>query len=245
MATYAPSAVELLDVWEAAHALPPVQRALALLTAARPEISPQTLAEMPIGRRDAELLALRERLFGPHIVALTRCAACGERFELTFTLGDVRVTPPDDPTVLVRRDDYAVRVRAATSLDVMDVTHAEGTAGERALLARCTLEARRGGVDVLVDEFPDAMVETLAHAISLADPQADVQMATKCPVCGHRGDAQFDVAVFLWREVEAWARRTLDEVHALASAYGWTEREILTMSASRRRRYVSMIAQAS
>jgi hypothetical protein len=36
----------------------------------------------------------------------------------------------------------------------------------------------------------------------------------------------------------------LEEVHTLASAYGWAQSEILSMSASRRRRYMSMIAEA-
>jgi uncharacterized protein (UPF0212 family) len=246
MAAYAPSALELLDVWEAGHALPPVQRALALLTVARPDVSPQALAEMPVGRRDSELLVLRERLFGPGIVALARCPGCAERFELTFTVADIQVTPPEHAAILVQRDDYAVRVRPANSVDLMD-THAgdDPAATERALIGRCTLEAWRGAARVLADELPDAVAEAIAHAMSTADPQADVQMATVCPACGHRWDALFDVAAFLWREVEAWAQRTLDEVHALASAYGWSEREILSMSASRRRRYVAMIAQGS
>jgi hypothetical protein len=68
-------------------------------------------------------------------------------------------------------------------------------------------------------------------------------MAMDCPACGHQWRALFDVAAFLWREIDAWAKRSLNEVHALASAYGWSQRDILSMSASRRRRYVSMIAQ--
>ena len=239
MAPYAPRAVELLDVWDAGHALPPVLRALALLTFARPDLSPESASELPIGRRDAELLTLRERLFGPHVVAWARCAACTERFELSFTVSDIRVAPADEPTMLLRRGDYAVRVRAANSADLMAVVT------ERALVARCTLEARRGGVDVLADELPDDIAVALADAMGLADPQADVRVMTVCPACGHEGEAQLDVAAFLWREVDAWAARTLDEVHTLASAYGWSEREILSMSAARRRRYVAMIAQAS
>lgn len=246
MSTHAPSALELLDVWEAGQALLPVQRALALLMAARPETSPRTLADMPIGRRDAELLRLRARLFGPRLVALARCPACAERFEMTFTVADIHVSPPEDGAIVVQADGYAVRVRPASSVDLVELPASDDpVALERALIARCTLEARRGAAPVLAQDLPQGVAEAVAHAMGAADPQADVQVATVCPACAHRWDALFDIAEFLWREVDAWARRTLDEVHVLASAYAWSEREILTMSASRRRRYVSMVAQAS
>jgi hypothetical protein len=221
-----------------------VQRALALLTAARPETSPGALAEMTIGRRDAGLLALRERLFGPRIVALARCPGCAEPVEVTFAVADIAVTPPADAAVLVERDGYTVRVRPATSADLPDVPAGDDPAAlARDLVARCTVEARRGAAAVTADELPGPVAEAVAEAMVAADPQAEVQVATVCPACGHRWSALFDVAAFLWREIEAWARRTLDEVHALASAYGWSEREILAMSASRRRRYVAMVTR--
>jgi len=36
-------------------------------------------------------------------------------------------------------------------------------------------------------------------------------------------------------------RRLLVEVHALASAYGWSEQEILSLSDARRRLYLEMV----
>jgi len=238
-----PSAGELLDVWEAGHALGPVQRALALLMVSRPDVPDQALAEMPIGRRDAELLTLRERLFGPRVTALARCPRCGDRFELAFTVADVRVAGPDDPALLVECQGYEVRVRPANSVDLMDAQTAPDTgAMERAVIARCTLEARRGDALVGLHELPPSVVQAVADAMSAADPQAEVQVGVGCPACGHRWPAVFDVAAFLWREIQAWATRLLDEVHTLALAYGWSERDILAMSASRRRRYVSLIA---
>jgi hypothetical protein len=115
---------------------------------------------------------------------------------------------------------------------------------ERAVIGRCTIEARRGPVCVGADELPDAVTEAIAEAMAGADPQADVQVALTCPACARRWDAVFDVAEFLWREIDAWAKRVLDEVHILASAYGWSEGEILSMSAARRERYVSMVTEA-
>jgi hypothetical protein len=74
-----------------------------------------------------------------------------------------------------------------------------------------------------------------------ADPQADVRLALDCPACGHNFLAAFDVAAYLWSEVNAWAYRLLGEVHSLASAYGWREEDILAMSPWRRRVYLEMV----
>mgnify|MGYP003381458898 FL=1 len=63
-----------------------------------------------------------------------------------------------------------------------------------------------------------------------------------CPSCDHRWSALFDIVSFFWREIDDWARRTLREVHSLGRAYGWSEADILTLSAWRRRAYLEMIA---
>ena len=74
-----------------------------------------------------------------------------------------------------------------------------------------------------------------------ADPQASVRLALTCPACAHGSERPFDVVAYLWIEVDAWARRTLAEVHALAAAYGWSEREILALSARRRQLYLELV----
>ena len=60
---HALSAAELLNVWERARSLPPTDGALLLMASADAGISREQLAQFSIGRRDAELLRLRERTF--------------------------------------------------------------------------------------------------------------------------------------------------------------------------------------
>ena len=74
------------------------------------------------------------------------------------------------------------------------------------------------------------------------DPLAEVELALACPVCGHQWQLVFDVASFLWLRIEAQARRLLEEVHALARAYGWREADILAMSSGRRQAYLEMVS---
>jgi hypothetical protein len=62
----------------------------------------------------------------------------------------------------------------------------------------------------------------------------------RCEACGHEGSAQLDAGELLWDEIDARAHALLGEVHQLARAYGWTESEILGLSAARRAAYLSM-----
>src|SRR5579885_3691012 len=86
------SAADLLRAWEQGTGRDADERALILLAAALPGATPDALARLPIGRRDAALLALRERVFGPRLVARAACPACGEHLEMDFSVGDIQVS---------------------------------------------------------------------------------------------------------------------------------------------------------
>jgi hypothetical protein len=102
------------------------------------------------------------------------------------------------------------------------------------------LSAQHEGRDQLAVELPDNVVDALAERMTAADPQAGVQLAVECPACGHSWEADFDIVSFFWSELNAWAQRTLYDVHTLARAYGWREGDILAMSAWRRQCYLEM-----
>jgi hypothetical protein len=113
------SAQELLDAWERGLAEPPVRRALILVAAACPEATFEDLARESVGRRDARLLTLREWTFGPRLVSLASCPACGERLETAFDVADIR-TPEggaEEPLALTT-GGYELTFRLPNSLDV-------------------------------------------------------------------------------------------------------------------------------
>ena len=64
----------------------------------------------------------------------------------------------------------------------------------------------------------------------------------KCahPACGGAWQGVLEVIDFLWAEIRTRARRLLQEIDALARAYGWREAEILALSDARRGLYVQM-----
>ena len=237
-----PAPAELLDVWERGGPLPAGRRALALLAAA---VDEDGLERRSIGDRDADLLSLRERLFGPHVGAVVDCPSCGERQELSFRVDDVRVPRPEPPAELsVTVDGVQARFRLPTTADLDDLDDLDGAgagdvdAAAEALLRRCVLSVSGDG-----PPLAGALAAAIGERMAAADPQADVQLALSCDGCGTAWSAAFDIAAFLWSEVDAWAWRLVADVDQLARAYGWTERDVLALSPPRRRIYLEVTAR--
>ena len=237
------SSSELLSVWERGWAQSPGQQALTLLASACPDVPADALGRLSVGRRDALLLTLRERLFGSLLVGLAVCQNCGQRLELTFGAGEIRATQAEEPaeTLSLNADGYRVEFRLPNSHDLVAVSDCpDGPSARGLLLDRCLLRASRNGELTVPDQLPASLVQAVTQRMAAADPQADVSLALACPHCRHQWQAAFDIVSFLWSEINAWAQRILREVHVLASAYGWREADILALSPTRRQLYLEL-----
>jgi hypothetical protein len=243
------SASELLSVWEQGRGQLPIAQALLLLDAAAPDQSP---AKLSVGRRDALLLVLHEKFFGSRLVSLAVCPNCSERLELTFEASEIRASTDDaqPETLTANAGGYEARFRLPNSEDLLEIaasSQRDAKSSSESLLSRCLIEARRKGRNQSqasiesTRELPPALLAAIAEKMEQADPQANVQLNLNCDACGHRWSAIFDIVSYLWSEIDDWARRILREVHALASAYGWREADVLGMSARRRQLYLEMV----
>lgn len=239
----APSQAELLGIWERGEGQWPWRRALALLAGAAPGAADDELAWMPIGRRDAVLLDLREHLFGSAFTGLTACPACGEEIELTFHASEVRrrVVETNGPFI-VNTGPHEVTFRLPDTADLMQLDGVPDLdAAREALLARCVTSAFRDGVAIETADLPADAVNAVTARMSEIDPQADVSLDVVCPSCSHAWLEPFDVVSFLWTELASWARGLLFDVHQLAAAYAWSEDDILRLSPVRRNAYLEML----
>ncbi|HXI70008.1 MAG TPA: phage baseplate protein [Verrucomicrobiae bacterium] len=232
-------------VWELGASQPWDQRALALLAVAcAGDEKPEQLAQLSIGQRDACLLTLRERMFGPQLAAVAPCPVCDELLEFGIKAAEIRATPAVEPTETMdlSHTDYEVRFRLPNSLDMTSLDpKADNQKNRQCLLTRCVLFARRAGAEITSAELPPEVVAAVAERMAKADPQADLQLALACPKCAHRWQVPLDILSFFWSEINAWAIRLLHDVHVLASAYGWREADILSMSPKRRQAYMELV----
>ena len=238
------SAVAALDLWEAAERLPAVERSLVLAAAAGPPAGADELARLPLGRRDALLLRLRDAPAGHALEATAACPACGEHAEFSVDvdalLSRERQSQPPAP---VEEGGFVVVWRAPDSRDVAAAAEAaagDAAAAERVLLARCVESARGPYGEVEGPELPAAVRAALARAMAEADPLAEVLVDLVCPACETPFVADLDIGAFVWAALSARACRLMREVDVLARAYGWTEAEALALGDGRRAAYLEL-----
>jgi hypothetical protein len=246
-----PTANDLLLAWERGVSQSPTQRALTLLGAAYREASQDTLAALSIGARDTHLLRLRESLFGKSIAAVAQCPTCAEKLDVTFDMDDIcdrssmfwKQGGSDDVELRQQEQrlnvaDYEITYRLPNSADLLSLhQHAD----ERDFLRRCVIEVRHKGAVNSVNQLPDELIACLSQDMAHVDPQAQIELALTCPVCDNAWSALFDIASFLWWEVQVLSRRILQEVATLARAYGWREADILQMNSWRRQAYLDLV----
>ena len=241
-------ASQLLNIWERAALLPPVERPLTLLEATRPEARRDDLAALSIGERDARLLNLREEIFGSIFEIFASCPRCSERFEFSVEAVDLRQALRRSKEAGLREGplefvaaDFRLRFRLPNSLDLSAAAGAAQVAEARKILIeRCLLEVRRNGQTHEPSEAPEEVLEQFASEISRRDPGAEILMNVHCPACGHEWTIIFDVASFFWEELSALAKRLVREVAILARNFGWSEAEILAMTPTRREIYLEL-----
>lgn len=239
-------ACDLLSAWEKGLNQTPLQRSLILLGIAYPGTSPLQLEKLSIGQRDQQLLRLRENLFGPGFSSTAVCPNCNERLEWEDRVERFRTG--SDEEILAEKEfqldeeAYFIRFRLPNSLDVEKVNSdaSPGTAPQQ-LLLRCLIEARCSGEDCDFSDLPASVIDSLEQEIESLDPQADVQISLNCPACSHHWVVMFDIAAYLWKEINAWAGQMLKTICRLAAAYGWSEQEILRISPVRRQLYLGML----
>ena len=242
------SATQMLALWEAGQTRHPIDRALLALALAMPDEAPDTLADRPVGWREVNLLALRNATFGSALDGYAPCPACGAVMEFALdgsALVDELPAPDKDARIVIDNRQWRVpssRDQAAI-LDAADPEEAV-----QRLLARCEIDESPPHWPVAVDsqkwpktEISPAMIGELEARMEQLDPAANIRLDMRCSDCGHTWDAFLDVAACFWAELSARAHQLLEAVHRLASAYGWREADILSLSPARRAAYLNMV----
>ena len=235
------SAAQLLAAWERGLSETVCRRSLPLLAAAAANSSIEELARLSVGERDRRLLALRVWTFGSKLASYATCSACQERLEWTLNAGDLQKEAMPPAVVALEADRYSIEFRVPNTLDLEALAASHDlTLGQQVLLERCVLTARVDGQETTVTSLPDSVVSAIVKRMAEVDPQAEISFELHCPSCGDSSQILFDIESFFWVELNAWARRILHEVHLLARAYGWSEIEILNLSAWRRQCYLEL-----
>ena len=168
-----------------------------------------------------------------------RCAACAEAMQVELPLAAVTGMAAEaeaQPMLsLPRPGGGTVRLRRPTGDDQRRWrTRDYATESDAAWSVFASLLDGPADVD-------NAELTALGEVMADADPLPCFHISTACPACSAAADAPVDLEAALLARLAQRQRSMLDEVHMLASRYGWTETEVLALPAFRRRAYLARL----
>lgn len=229
----------LLEAWDQGRDQHNLERGLTLLALALPAARREELAALPLAARNLLLLRLRLLSFGPQLEGVGTCPHCAGALEFALPLAAVIARleeTSEDDCVEWDEDGKRLRLRSANTSDLLSCLEERTTeAAEDLVLTRCM------SVDNAPAERQDLprLPEARAHFGQL-NAGAELLCALTCPQCSRSSTLELDMSRFLWLEVCHGAQQLLRDIHVLATRYGWSEREIVSMSPRRRAAYLEL-----
>jgi len=244
---YPLSGHDILRLWEIGRYQQPMERAITLISVACQEMGRDELLALTIGELDTYLLDIYEQCFGSKLKAYADCPKCREHLEFTIATNDIRTRRKvrgirDEYSLEIKERGVALRFRLPNCSDLISVKGCKEPEDARNfILKRCILEATCNGKKQSTEELTEETINRLSAYMTECEPEAEVLINLRCPACTHSWQLIFDISTFFWKELSAKAKRLLQEVHLIASAYRWSERDILAMSPARRQLYLEMV----
>jgi hypothetical protein len=241
-----PDSASMLAAWEEGNGRSPTWQGLVLLGGGGEGATADRQAALPIGRRDAALLARYRQLFGSAVECLAACPQCEALMEIGFDTADIRIDAAPPPAFEVEADGTRLVVRLPDSRYLLAIERIDDPArARRALIERCIVEARDARGAVAPAALPDEALDAVEAAAGEADPQAEIVVRMACPSCAATAALPFDIVRHAWARLDHWAKAMLKAVDALAVRYGWSEADILALSPSRRQLYLDLAARTA
>jgi hypothetical protein len=235
----------LLAAWEDSARTPELQRPLMMLSAALADTDPAQLGAVSIAERNLMLLHLHSLSFGPTLRVFGVCPRCGAQLEFAVPVTEMTAHlegQAADP-IAWTEDGRHYQLRPVTTDDLAATLDAPDLdTAQELLLTRCLQVSPPVGTEQVSLSPAWPASSTVQLRFDQLHSVAEMRCTVECPSCSCREVLDFDIARFLWTEVQSAARRLLGEIHELASAYGWSEHDIVGMSPTRRRAYLELLS---
>jgi hypothetical protein len=182
-------------------------------------------------RRIASLIGLEESWIA------ARCLTCGAGFDVPVRESELPVKPAGEgyPFADVETSLGPVRFRVPVGADQEAIAAIPDLqAARRALALRCAVAPLSGE---LSGELSDEDLDRAEQALEAIAPEVATQAQAACPDCGRPATVELDP----YHCLGAAPGGLFLDIHILASAYHWSEKEILALPRERRRLYLSFV----
>ena len=217
---------DVLDLYEICLSERKSDRAFSIFRAVQSDKSEKSLLETELGDRDRELWNFRQSTYGQTLDAKFQCHVCDEWLELQ--LNDSFQFPrkiTNMPIVHFKEEEFQIRLPKCK-----DLKHSSQTGFDPSALCP--------GAPWEDPEFR----KIAAAEVEKADPALEISFSTQCVSCDSNVTASFEICDFLWADIKDEAKNILSQIAQLASQFGWTESDCLSLSPQRRALYLGMIS---
>jgi hypothetical protein len=209
-------------------------------------MSEEVAREMLVGDREYVVMKIRQITWGRTVNAVLRCPSkeCNKPMDVMVSLHEMAAEPRPVKSRYFRKrlrsiPSTTIKFRLPTGADQEALTGFtdEGRA-VTTLLARCT-----GLAESEVEVLPEAARREIEEHMEKLAPQADFELETTCPECGRLFLGQAGWPAHCLSEMVSQSAILEHDIHFLAWHYHWSESDVLTMTRTKRRRYVDLIEQ--
>jgi hypothetical protein len=197
---------------------------------------------LPVSRRVLLLVALAGGPEARPLEVVLVCAkpACGERMSLTFSLAELAAIQEQAEaraSLEAPVGDALIRLRRPTGEDQLAWQGAAAGADAWPLvLGRLVVSP-----DPLPLDLSPAALADIDAALQAFDPLVHFTVQAQCPACGTEQEHVIDLQETALATLATAQRALIEEVHALARHYHWSEAAILALPAWRRWRYLALL----
>jgi hypothetical protein len=197
--------------------------------------------EMAVSARIGWLLAVAAPEVLDTFSVVLRCSerSCGQPIEVDLTLAEIlsvaRLDAPEH--VSVEADGARFLLRRPTGADQcawLRGQYADAADAARAILRSLVVE---GPAEALTE----ARMAALETALDEHDPLLRFTLTAICPFCDAAHEQEAPLTECALRVLRAAQARLIEDVHALARAYGWDEARIVAIPSWRRARYLTLV----
>ena len=203
-------------------------------------VEPDEAWDWTLNQRLQALIAMRLASGDTAIELQSPCTQCGEAMEIALDLQVLAVDPVAPRFIWRDEDGIELTLRLPNGRDVQGWMQRGEHSHEQ--LAVSLVEAVAG--QPLDAPALAALLPKLDDALEAHDPLTALHLQTSCPACAHDNSIACDLEALL---LDGFARdqaSMLDDVMRLASAFHWSEAEILALPRWRRAHYLRQL-QAS
>ncbi|MCL2257106.1 MAG: hypothetical protein FWC14_02740 [Candidatus Bathyarchaeota archaeon] len=203
----------------------------------------ETIRNLPVGDRIALILQLRKITFGTTLHCKIQCPNCTDKLSVDLPIDSIlQPTNPNPQTVYhINLEEYTLKVRPINGSDLEIITQiSKNTSTDNLsekLLRACIISSEPPLPETLSKHFQEQLGTSLSHI----DRQADLTLNINCPSCNMVFQSSLDVEDFFFQEVTSRYNQLEREIHWIALHYNWSEKDILSLPSSKRKRYVDLI----